>query len=285
MTWLGISRWWLGICVAGCAAQSWAASSADYCSGPIRIALFEFGALYRSTTNDGVDVGLIEALEKRTGCTFERLTRPRARIWKELEAGTLDMATAAISSPERRSYLYFSPYMRARNVVLVRRTTPPVKLSQATLESGTLRMGVVRGFRHEPSYDELVARMKARDRVTEVADVAELLRILERKQVDVVLSQPIVYSQYVAPETFELDYDVYDWAPPDQASVGSLVFSRKRFTPEQARHWDALVVSMLRDGTLAKIMRQYMAAAQARELIYTGPRQLDEPSTAQPKTP
>lgn len=261
---------------SGLMTGAFALTSQDYCSGPIRIALFEYGALYRGASNDGIDVGLIDTLQKRSGCTFERVVRPRARIWKELEAGTLDMATAAIHTPERKAYLYFSPYMRARNVVLVRHSAAPTKLTLSSFESGGLRMAVVRSFHHEAFYDDLVVRMKARDRVTEAADVADLLRMLDRKLVDAVLSQPVVYSQYVTPETVSNDYDIYDWAPRDESSVGSLVFSRKRFTAAQVRNWDALVAGLLRDGTVLKIMHQYLGAEPARDLLYSGPRLLDD---------
>jgi polar amino acid transport system substrate-binding protein len=261
--------WW------GLTTSALASGAGDYCSGPVRIALFEFGALYRSSSNDGIDVGLIEELEKRTGCTFELVVRPRARIWKELEAGVLDAATAAVFSAERKAYLYFSPYMRARNVVLVRRAAETANLTDVSLESSGLRLGVVRSFRHEAFYDNLALRMRALGRVTEAADVSELLRLLDKRVVDVVLSQPFVYSQYLSPETLARDYNIYDWAPADEFSVGSLVFSRKRFTAEQAKRWDALVAGMLRDGTIGKIMRQYVSAEQSRELQYNGPRQLD----------
>ena len=247
-----------------------------YCSGPVRIALFEFGAMYRVASKDGVDVGLIDELEKRTGCTFERLVRPRARIWKELESGTLDMATSALRTPERSRYLFFTPYMQVRNLVLVRRSSAPSHLTLTGLEASGLRMGVVRGFRHEPVYDELVLRMRGLDRVVEAVDVADLLRMLDRKLVDVVLSQPVVYAQYVAPEVVARDYDVYDWAPAADSAVGSLVFSRQRFTPEQFKRWDALLQEMLRDGTITKIARQYVSPEQARELVYSGPRLPDE---------
>lgn len=265
---------WLGVGLfagLGLAQPVLALTTSDYCSGPVRIALFEYGAMYRVASNDGIDVGLINVLEKRTGCRFERLVRPRARIWKELEAGTLDMATAAVRTPERSRYLFFSPYMQARNVVLVRRSSAPTKLTPAGLEANALRMGVVRGFHHEAVYDDLVLRMKAVDRVTEAVDVADLLRMLDRKIVDVVLSQPLVYAQYVAPDVVARDYDVYDWAPVTDSAVGSLVFSRQRFTPEQFKRWDALLQALLRDGTITKIVRQYVGPEQARELVYSGP--------------
>ena len=137
-------------------------------------------------------------------------------------------------------------------------------------------MGVVRGFRHEAVYDELILRLKGLDRVAEAVDVADLLRMLDRKVVDVVVSQPVVSAQYVSPEVLARDYEVYDWAPAAESAVGSLVFSRQRFTPEQFKRWDALVHSLLRDGTMTKIVRQYVGPEQARELVYNGPRFLDE---------
>jgi phosphoribosylformimino-5-aminoimidazole carboxamide ribonucleotide (ProFAR) isomerase len=66
-----------------------------------------------------------------------------------------------------------------------------------------------------------------------------------------------------------------DWAPPEQFAVGALILARKSFTPEQAKLWDVLVTDMLRDGTLQKINAQYVSAAQARDLLYTGPRTPD----------
>ena len=263
----------LVLCVA--APLLWAAPSAanpDYCDRPLRVALFEFGVLYQTTTNDGIDARLLDTLEKHSGCTFERSVRPRARIWKELEAGTLDIATAAIPTPERKAYLYFSPYLRTRNVVLVRKGSAAPELTQAALEAGSLKLGRVRGFRHEEAYDALLSRLAPQGRVTEAADVAELLRMLDRKVVDAVFSQPVVYRQYWDAEKITADFDLYDWAPADQFSVGALVFARKSFTPAQAKRWDALVVKLLKDGTIGKIMRDYLDAASARELVYSGPR-------------
>ena len=47
-----------------------------YCSRPVRVALFEFGVLYRATTDDGIDPRLLDAIKSRTGCQFERVVLP-----------------------------------------------------------------------------------------------------------------------------------------------------------------------------------------------------------------
>ena len=96
----------LGLVLCAAAPLLWAAPNAsnpDYCDRPLRVALFEFGVLYQTSTQDGIDARVLDILEKHSGCAFERSVRPRARIWKELEAGSLDVATAAIPTPERKA--------------------------------------------------------------------------------------------------------------------------------------------------------------------------------------
>ncbi len=252
-----------------------AASAADYCSKPVRVAMFEFGVLYRASTGDGVDSRLLDVLAQRSGCVFERVLMPRARIWHELQGGTLDMATGAIPTPERKAFGYLMPYLTTRNVVLVRKAVGAVPDSMAAFSAGSLRVGMVRSFKHEPAYDSWLSDLAAKGRVKEVADVAELFRYLERGMVDAVVSQPIVFREYIDAERLRRDLVMRDWAPSEQFSVGSFIFSRKSFTPEQAVRWEALVVGMLKDQTMLKIVQGFMPADQARGIVYRGPRMLD----------
>ena len=257
------------------AAPAFALTASDYCSGPVRVGLFEYGALYRSATHDGIDISLLQQLEKRTGCILESSVRPRARIWKELEAGTMDLTTAAVATPERNVYLYFVPYLQTRNYLFVRKGEPGRTLTPASFEEGSQRLAVVRSFRYEAAYEGMVAKLTAQGRVVEAADVTEQWRMLERKVVDAALSQPVVSSQYLKDAKTQREFAVYDWAPAEQSSVGSLALSRKSFSAEQARNWDALLVSMQRDGALLKLLRKHLDASASQDLVYTGRRLLE----------
>jgi polar amino acid transport system substrate-binding protein len=245
------------------------------CTKPIRVALFEFGVLYRSDTNDGVDARLLQEMERRSGCKFERVFMPRARIWNELQAGSLDMATAAIPTPERKAYAYLFPYMQTRNVVLLRKQSASIAANQDAFEKSSLRMATVRGFRHEPAYDAMIAKLAEQGRVVEAADVTDLLRMLDKGVVDAVLSQPIVFRQYLDEKTMQAKLVQRDWAPQDQSSVGAMILARKSFTDDQARHWDQLVANLLRDGSFQKIARSFLPPEAAKALTYTGPRSPD----------
>ena len=55
---------------------SHAAPSEAYCSKPVRVAMFEFGILYRAETSDGMDVRILAELAKRSvgcGSTLSRI--------------------------------------------------------------------------------------------------------------------------------------------------------------------------------------------------------------------
>ena len=62
---------WLGALLALC-MNALAATPADYCSKPIRLAMFEYGVLYNSRKGDGIDSRLLALLAKRSGCHFEQ---------------------------------------------------------------------------------------------------------------------------------------------------------------------------------------------------------------------
>ena len=247
----------------------------DYCSRPVRVALFEFGVLFRAATDDGIDQQLLDAIKSRTGCQFERVVLPRNRIWAELQNGSLDLATSAIPTPERKAYGFLLPYLKTRNVVLIRKGAASQLNSIADLVSGEERLGVVRGFRHEAAYDELIGRLEKQDRIVKAADVAENFRLFDKGIVSVIFSQPVIYRQYLSEAYLQNQVVIRDWAPNDENSIGALILSRKSFTPEQARKWDALLVALQKDGTLLKIYRGFLSPPQARDLVYVGPRSPD----------
>jgi polar amino acid transport system substrate-binding protein len=243
-----------------------------YCARPLRVALFEYGVLYRASTQDGADHQLVHLLQKRTGCAMKMVVLPRNRVWAEMKAGRLDIATAVIATPERLAYAHILPYLETRNVVLLRTAIADKAMDMASLEQSGFRMGLVRGFHHEPSYDRLIVRLREQGRIVEAADVQENLRFLLRGMVDAVVSQPIVYRVYLNDAQLRDDIVLRDWAPPQEASVGGLMLSRSSFTPDQAEHWSKLLNSLIKDGNLAKIFAKYLSPTEANHLVYAGPR-------------
>ena len=261
-TTLFVATWLLMVGV-----PSWAQSKQphEFCDRPLRVALVEFGLLYRSATQDGIDARVLDVLEKRTGCKLIRVLMPRARTWAELKTGSIDMATAAVATPEREAYAYMLPYLQLRNVVLVRREVAEQVPTQKAFEASTLRMGVVRGFRHEPAFDALIAKLNVQKRVVEASDIEDLMRMLQRHVIDAIVCSPSLY-----PETLKQQLVVRDWAPKEQVIMVNLTLTHKAFTQDQAERWNQLLETVRQDGTLLTMAEAFMAPAEARNLFYTG---------------
>jgi polar amino acid transport system substrate-binding protein len=249
-----------------------ATTDTPYCARPLRVALFEYGVLYRSAMRDGADNRLLALLQKRTGCDMDIVVLPRSRVWAEMKAGTLDVATAVIATPERESYAYILPYMQTRNVLLINKKVADRAHSMDELAQSELRLGAVRSFRHEPSYDALLDTRRLRKLILEAVDVQENLRFLQRGMVDAVISQPIVYRAYLSDPQLRNDFVIRDWAPPQEVSVGGLMLARTTFTEAQAIRWDKLLESLQKDGSQIKTFLPFMSSSEARDLVYTGPR-------------
>lgn len=263
----------MALVITGLISTAHAASPENpYCSRPLRVALFEYGVLYRSATQDGADSRLLALLQQRTGCQLDIVVLPRTRVWAEMKAGILDVATAVIPTPERESYAYILPYLQTRNVVLFNKKVAGRAHNIQELAQSGLRMGAVRSFRHEPAYDALLDTLRPRQLVLEAADVQENLRFLQRGMVDAVLSQPIVYRAYLSEAQLRNDIVIRDWAPQQEASIGGLMLSRTAFTEAQARRWDKLIESVQKDGSQIKAYLPFMSATEAQDLVYTGPR-------------
>jgi polar amino acid transport system substrate-binding protein len=270
---LGLFSSLLLLCAtSGFASPAHASKVTDYCSRPIRVGLFEFGILYKAASNDGVDVRLLDAIHKLTGCEFLKVVLPRNRIWAELQTGSLDLATAAIPNAERKSYGYLLPYMKSRNVALVRKGAGTHIKTASDLVNSKVRVGVVRGFKHEPYYDSLIAELDKQARVVQAVDVAENFRLFDENHVDVIFSQTIIYRQYLSEDYLAQKMYLGDWAPKSENAVGALILSRTSFSAEQSRRWDALLVKLQKDGTLYNIYRRFLSHEQAADLVYAGPR-------------
>ncbi len=259
--------------VGGLGGAVWAAEPVRYCDKPVRAAVFEFGMLYSQAQRDGFDKHLLEELGQRSGCTVTVVPLPRQRIWAELEAGTVDVATAVLAAPEREALGHLVPYLKSRNLFLMRtETARGVKHAADFLNRPELRLGVVRGFRYEPGYEDLVARLRAQGRVVEAAYANDNLRNLAKGVVDGVISQPGVFRPYVAELGLVDKLVLSDWIPKDQFAVGNLLFSKKAFSAAQARHWAELLAQLRNDGTLQKLASHYLPADEAADLVFVASR-------------
>lgn len=232
---------------------------------PIRVEFFEYGLYYMQ--GQGIDKDLVDALRQRSGCRIDAVVEARARTWNDLRTGRLDMATSALETPERDESAWFEPYLWIKNMtVLPRNVAQSVKSPADFVAQKTLTMGVVRGFAHGETQDRWIDRLRAENRVVEFVDVDQLFRNLVAHRVDAAIADALVYRKLLPPA--ELDQmTIEDWAPEDSPDHVCIVLSKARFNPAAAEQWRGLIREMVRDGTVAGILRRYLPETEVERIL------------------
>lgn len=239
-------------------------------SNPIRFGHYEMGALYMSGIG-GIDEDLLQALIKHSGCDFTISVRPRVRSWVELEAGSLDMVASGIQTIERDQFAWFAPYLLDKKFVLLGPKIPEsIKTIKQFLAEPKLSLGGVRSFKYGPFYDNFIDTLDQMHRMQKLNDTDTVYRMFARGRFDATIASPLAYRYYLKayPPNGKVRFMNWDLG---EKSVSSLVLSKKSFTEEQARQWQALISTLIANGTILNILSKHLGAEEARETLYQAP--------------
>lgn len=246
-----------------CALPSSAMDCGDHA---IRLAFFEYGLMYSDGV--GIDKDLADEMEKRSGCRFVFSMAPRARIWADLESGTLDMATFAIETPDRDQFVWYAMYLATKFYALVRKDVAQTVRSGADfMARPALKFGAVRAFRHGPAQERWIEQLRDANRVDECADAKVLFKKFQARRFEAAFSEPLAFKKYLRDLNIENDFVVEDWTPNQADTPHGLVLSKRRFTEAQAAQWQQLIVEIRADGTLERIFRRYLPAADVAKML------------------
>ncbi len=248
-------------CLAVAAAFDAEAAPRAHCPKPISFGLYEHGVMYDAATGRGLDKDFADLLAARTGCRFDFVLRSRARIWHDLEAGTLMMTGSAIGTQARREFAWFANHLASKNYVLVREGLA-VNSAQAFEKDASLRWGAVRGYQHGQSMDRFLARLRLEQRVAEVPDVLSAYRDFLRGRTDAMFIQSMQASKYIKDMPPQQTIRLVDWFPEDKPVHAGLALSKKHFSEADARYWRKVIAELLADGSLRKLYGAYMPADQ-----------------------
>jgi len=240
-----------------------AQSPADYgCDRPIRLAFYEFGPLYHDGV--GIDRDVVDQLMARSGCRIQTGVEPRAQIWQELEAGTLDMTTSGIRTEARRQFAYFIPYLGLKNVVVARRDiAEAIDSFDDVVAHPEWRIGVVRAYLHGPYFDN---RLKTAVNVATYPDQNADYQALISGAVQVIVSPAFNYEFYLPTPELRQAFAMADVSPA-APTAQNMVFNRRRFTEAQIAAWTRLFEAMALDGTIRRICMRHASAAMAQALM------------------
>lgn len=230
------------------------AAAAD--CGPYRVGLREYPLIYERQPDgsyQGLDKDFFAALAERSGCAFEFRLESQPRIWTQIKAGQLDIASWVIPTEERLPLVAVITMMRTKLMAVTWREHG-VQSQAEFLADRSRRAVAMRKASYGPGYDALIARLRAQGRLSEVADFDAALRVFAARKVDLMIAYPWSLAGHV-----DLDQlHAADWQPGDPAVLSGLALSRGTVRePDRQRLLQALR-EMERDGSLAQIIGRHM---------------------------
>lgn len=233
------------------------------CSRTFTLAYHEHGLLYNKDQDSGLDKDVAMELIKRSGCKFDVSVMPRARIWLQIERGTLDFSMSGITNEVRDKYASFGWYLYNKYYFLVRKDANVTSLTDFEKDA-SLKIGGIRSFRYSKSLNSMVDRITEQNRLYEVTNHEQLLQMMRLNRIQGMIIEPFNYSQV---ETRELDTMTRTLEAGDPPTLHGLIMSKKSLPAEELDRWRAIIDGMRRDGTLLKILRKYFEPAVAKSMV------------------
>lgn len=234
---------------------------------PIRLALYEVGLYYNQGV--GLDKDMADELQRRSKCTFDIVVLPRARIFKEMESGKVDIATSVLETPERSRVMWIANYIQLRYYAIINAAlSPQIRTMEDLVRSDTqLQWSVVRSFSYGPYFDPLLKVLAERGRVHEVTEAGQSYKMLMANRVAGTLATPMVYHSDLEAHGLAGKVRVEIWDKPMKPIPRGIGFSRQTFSEVEAGEWMKLVEAMNRDGTMKKLIAKYLPAQEAADAV------------------
>ncbi|POA97115.1 ABC transporter substrate-binding protein [Chromobacterium sinusclupearum] len=254
---------WLASCLL--ALPSHAAPNPACPNGPLRVGFYKFGVAYRD--GNGYDVDMVRELARRLHCPIASETElPRLRALKMLESGQIDLGTSTLATPDRLAYAWIFPYNHTRNMVLLHPSIHARALPEL-LRDPALRWGAIRGYRHSAQQDQLLAQMKAENKLVMANDEDDLFRMLDDGIVTAAFSLPTSYGRWLRDPQVAKRILVVDLFPSGETIASGLALSKARFSQEAAEHWHLELKKMYQDDSLLNILRRHLSEGAAKQMM------------------
>lgn len=246
------------------------AGPVDCGSTPIRVAQYTLGFRYyvEDSQEKGINKDILDELRKRTGCSFIVQEMPFARIWTDLGSGDLDISMSGVWSAEREKTLWCAQTITSKWYAVLRsESASSVRSASDFLANKKLVFGVVRGFTHSIGNDKWLEEMRQEGRVEESVNIDALAEKLKEGHIDGMFSLPYVYRKQLPDLHMEHLVLIQDWSLDDKEIVGCMMMTKRRFSEDEANRWKMIIQEMQSDGTLKRIFRRYLPAAEAEKML------------------
>lgn len=239
------------------------ASNLPDCSRTLTLAYHDHGMLYSKEIDQGIDKDIALEMIRRSGCKVEISVMPRSRIWAWIESGQLDFSMSGITNASRDKYADFAWYLYNKYYFLVRNDANVKQLSDFEKNS-KLEIGTIRSFRYSHNANELVDRLTAQKRNTEVPDHAQLLNMIKLNRIQGMIIEPFNYTQVDS----KILQDITSVIETGDAPVlHGVIMSRKSLSDSERDKWRAIIDGMHKDGTILKILKKYFDNKMSKSML------------------
>jgi len=238
--------------------------------GPHVAGLYVYSPFYEEEPERrGLDLDMLQELERRSGCALRSVVESRLRIWDQMRRGVLQLTLSSVITPERREVAEIHPYMQVRfQLMLQGRATAGV----ATLADFNARPGLhllgVRGYAYGPTFAPWVQRLRQEGRMVEASDFQTAVRMFRAGRADGLLLAPSATHEVQAGYRSGTPPHVIDPAPHERLLVG-MALSLTLPESDRQRLRQALA-SMRQDGTLQALMTRYFGEYGVRMMLPRG---------------
>jgi polar amino acid transport system substrate-binding protein len=208
----------------------------------------------------GIDVDLLNAIAEAIGCTVGFTQMPWARIIREVETGTLDIATSTSWTPERAEWGLLSMPYRETEIAIYVRGEDEGRFDLGGLvdvPAQGLKLGVIVDYFYGDELERLTEDPAYAMWIDGAPDYATNIRKLLNGRIDGVLAEDVGVMQTELQRLGAADSVVRHPLPLPGEELHFL-FSRATVDPALVAQVDAAITRLKADGRLDAIVARYL---------------------------
>jgi polar amino acid transport system substrate-binding protein len=254
---------------------------AQACQKVARVGISELG--YASFQNgsqvEGISVDIVKEMARRAGCKVEFVWFPRDRLLIEYSSDRIDIAMAALRTPQVDKLAQFLPYGYTQYELLLPRRAGVTTLADY-IDSGSGTLVAHRGQTFTPVIRTQLARLEKAGRLEWRSDFDALFKRVVASRDDATIATPVVSLWYRKRIANADELMAYEMSEGPRQFVG-MYLSHKNLPAADRKALAKALRSIVEDGTLLKIYGTYVDEATVKRLFKNEIKQLAQAIPAQ----